>query len=343
MRLYDAQKEATYQSLRSLLTAIALVAVVIAIGSVGYELIEGWDTIDAIYMTVVTLATVGFKEVHPLSVAGKVFTIGLIVTGVTVATYSFAVIARTIVEGELFRLRGFRKMERKIASMTGHTIVCGFGRLASLVVRDLVRSKESVVVIENDPSLVDDIIAAGAPYVLGSAYEDETLKFANIHAAKNLLALLPKDADNVYITLCARDLNPHINIIARTEGESGEQKLLRAGATRVIAPYRVAGSRVVQHITHPQVSAILEVSSVTRESPLVFEEIQVPASSPIAGQKIEDTGLRSKAGILVAAIVNPDGTSSINPDGKTVITPGCTLVVLGQPGSVGKLGEVVSS
>ncbi len=321
--------------------ALFLLGTLLAIGTAGYMILEGWGLLDSFFMVLTTVTTVGFGEVHPLTPAGRVFTCALVIAGVGVGTYSFYSIGRSIVEGELRRQRSLKKMQKEISSYHDHTIVCGFGRLARIVVRELVAARKSVVVIEHNPERVPEIEHIGAPYVIGSAYEDEVLKLANIGAAKNLLALLPRDADNVYITLCARDLNPSLHIVARTEEDRGEKKLRRAGADQVLAPYRVSGTRAAQRLIRPNVSDFLEVTSGKDGAQLVLEEVEVPVDSPLAGQSLEKSGLRGKTGAIIAAIIGDDGQMTFNPDGKSVVQPGTTLIVLGKPGSVNVLSDLL--
>lgn len=326
---------------RNFLIAISLVLAVLCLGVTGFVLIEGWPWFDAFYMTIITLSTVGFTEIHPLSQAGRLFTAGLIACGVSVAAYAFATISRTVVEGELLQLRRRRRMDKRIASYSGHTIVCGFGRLAEAVVNELIAAGVQIVAIENDPEFAEELYAAEVPFVIGSAYEDETLKAANIEKAKNLLALLPKDADNVYISLCARDLNPNITIVARTEDRAGEKKLMRAGANRVIAPYRVAGLRLVQQLIRPSVSEFLELTGI--RSGLVLEEVVVPENSPVAGKTIENSELRGKTGAFIAAIIEPGGAATVNPPADTTIRAGTTLIILGKAGSLEAVTGLVAA
>lgn len=326
---------------RTLLSAIGAVATLLVIGVVGFMLIERFSFFDALYMTVITLSTVGFMELHPLSMSGRIFTMLLIFGGVGVAFYSLTLVSQTVIEGELFQLRRRKRMEKRIAGYTGHTIVCGFGRLAEAVVREMLEAGEQVVVIESNENFAMQLTEMSVPFVIGSAYEDEILKLANIMKAKHLLALLPKDADNVYISLCARDLNPNLNIVARTEDTSGESKLRRAGASRVIAPYRVAGVKLVHQLIRPHVSEFLELSGP--EGSLALEEVVVPANSRVVGKTIAQSELRDRTGAFVAAIVDPDGTSTVNPSAETQIQGGATLIILGKPGSLEAVTGLLSA
>jgi voltage-gated potassium channel len=327
--------------LRQLHAALALLVCVFTAGVLGYRIIEHWPLLDSFYMTVITLSTVGYREVLPLSPTGKLFTAGLIISGVTTVAFGFSVITRSIVEGELAQHTEQKRMQRRIAALENHVIVCGFGRLAAIVVRELLEAGEDVLVIENDPTAIERLRTANAAFIDGSAYEDDVLKSGGIERARILVSLLPSDSDNVYVTLSARDLNPKLEIIARTEGEAGEKRLRRAGANQVIAPYRVAGSNIVQQLIRPNVSEFLQFAAGKGSTPLVLEEVQIPLESQLGGKTLEQAAIPAKTGAIIAAIISPDDTMRFNPGGKDVIEPGSTIIVLGQPGSLDKLSELL--
>ena len=303
--------------------------------------IEDWGLLDAFYMTVITLTTVGLGEVQPLSPMGKLFTSMLIMAGVGIATYSLSVMVRTVVEGELRRLRGGIKMRKKIESFSNHIIVCGYGRLGRIVLRELADAGVDTVIIEQDEKLAEEFERDQAPHVVGSAYEDDTLIAAGIEKAKALVTLLPKDAENVYVTLCARDLNPSIHIIARSDEENGEGRLRRAGANQVFSPYRVSGTRIVQRIIRPNVSDFLELAASTSGQRLAIEEVVVAPESILVGKTIEDSELRNRTGAVIAAFIDPQGQMVFNPGAKSVIEPGTTLIVLGEKDSLERLSAML--
>lgn len=325
-------------SLKSLILPVALV---ITLGTYGYHIIEGWSIADSLYMTVTTLTTVGYGEVHPLSEIGRLFTIVLIILGVGTATYSFSKIVGLIVEGEIFKSRQRRLMDNKILNLNQHIIICGYGRLGHVVHKDLLESKQEIVVIEQDDHKISELESNGFYFVKGSAYEDDVLKKAGVQKAKVLLTLLPSDADNVYVTLCARDLNPNIRIVARTEDDGGESRLRRAGANEVIAPYRLSGNKIVQKIIRPYVSDFLEVAGTGSKHNLVIEEVVVPENSKVAGKTLEDSTIRAKTGAIIAAIISNDGKMTFNPTGKDVIEAGDTMIVLGEQDALNKISGVL--
>lgn len=315
---------------------------VVLIGTLGYYFIEGWSALDSLYMTVISLTTVGYSEVTPLSDQGKLFTMVLLLLGIGVAAYAIGTGFRFIVEGEVQLLRGTIRMHKKIDSLKNHHIICGFGRLGSIVVKDFVETGESILVLDKDPKHIEELERIGVPYIIGNAYEDESLKSARIDDAKTLLTLLSSDADNVYVALCARDLNPRIAITARTDHEEGERRLRRAGANNIIAPYRVSGSRLVQRILRPHVTEFLELATSHSGMQLVIEEIQVPENSVLAGRSLQETDLRNRTGAVIAASILRDGTMTYNPGASSLIAAGSTLVVLGERKALEKLSEIMA-
>ena len=337
----ELQTDFRSHTTRRLLLAGAIGAVVLAGGTLGYMFLENWNFVDSLYMTIITLSTVGYGETNPLSDTGKLYTGFLIIIGVGGATYFFTTLVRVIIEGELLRIRGVRKMKKDISKYSDHIIVCGCGRLGKIVVKELIESEQKVVVIEIDPETIAWLEREGVHYVDGTAYEDTVLHEAGIDRAKTLLALLPLDADNVYVTLCARDLNPDLFILARTEDESGEKKLLRAGANQVLAPYRVTGSRVVQRLVRPHVSDFLELAAGTGGQHLVIEELVVPDDSRIAGKTLEEADLRNRTGAVIAAFIETNGEMVFNPGAKNIIKANTTMIVMGERAALDKLSEVL--
>ncbi len=337
---YPSQKWLV-EHLKGAYLCLSLVLFVIFLGTLGYIIIEKWNILDSFYMTIITLSTVGYREVHPLTPTGKLFTTGLIMAGVIIAAYSVGVIGRTLIEGELKRYRRFHKMRKQIASYSKHTIICGYGRLGQVVVRGMLSEGQNMVIIENDPEKIAELEGLRVPYIEGSPYEDETLIAAGIERAEHLIALLHSDADNVYATLCARDLNASIRIIARTEGESGENKLRRAGADQVITPYLLSGGRIVQQLLRPNVSDFLEVAQDRKGTQLVLEEVVIPQQSKLSGLNLEQAELRNKTGAMIAAVIDSTGEMKTSPGGNTIIESGATMIVIGTKSSLDRLNELL--
>ena len=313
------------------------------VGTLGYELIEGWGLLDSFYMTVITISTVGYGEIKPLSPEGVVFTTIFIICAMSITVYAFGVIGQTALEGELFKLRRIAKMQGLIDKMNDHIIICGFGRLAHHIVDELKDHGESIVIIEMDPLRHIEIEAYGLPYIEGSAHEDEVLERAGLSRAKSLLAILPSDAENVFITLSARSLNPEIHIVARTEAAENEQKLRRAGANQVISPYRVSGTRIVQNVLNQHVNDFLEITTGSDGRKLALEHLVIPEGSPLAGKTLEEAKLRNRAGVNIAAIVSPSGETALNPSADQLIEGGARMIVLGETTAFEKLSKLLET
>ncbi|MGE5286964.1 MAG: potassium channel family protein [Micromonosporaceae bacterium] len=308
------------------LALLALVGVLIA-GSIGYVVL-GFSLLDAVYQTVTTITTVGFREVRPLDSVGKIFTIALIIAGVGTALYTFSVVLETLVEGHLRQLLGRRRMDRDIARMSGHAIVCGWGRVGRAVGGYLAGQGAQVVVVDNDP---ERVAATPYPAFTGDVTDDEVLRRAGIMQARALIAAINTDAENVYVTLSARALRPDLVIIARARTEASEPKLLRAGATRVVNPQRIGGQRIAAAALQPNVVEFLDV--VMHDGSLEFrlEEVHVKAGSRLAGRALSETGGQDSdsAGALVLALRHSGRAFMTNPPLHARIEPGTVLIAIG--------------
>ena len=328
---------------RNVVVALCLLAIVMSVGIVGFSLIENWTFHDSFYMTVITLSTVGYGEVQPLSKSGQLFAAFLILGGMLTVAYAVGVIARSALEGELYKFRRVTKMAKEISELRNHIIVCGFGRLARFVIPDLLERGRKIVVIESNPESIELIENQGILFIEGNAYEDDTLKAAGIEHAQALVAVLPKDADNVFVTLSARSLNPKVRIIARTELVSGENKLRLAGANQVVAPYRVSGSRIVEQITHPYVNDFLEIATAATGEKLVLEQVVLPRGSELDGATLRASALKERTGATVAALIAPDGSLKISPVADEVLEGGSTLIAFGSEDGIQKLSNLLAS
>ena len=306
------------------LALLAVLGVVVA-GSIGY-LVLGFSLLDAVYQTVTTITTVGFREVHPLGVAGKIFTITLIVVGVGTALYAFSVVLESLVEGHLRQHFERRRMERSIARMSGHTIVCGWGRVGRAVAGYLAGQGAAVVVIDLDPARVAEVTY---PALTGDVTDDEMLRKAGIMRARALVTAINTDAENVYVTLSARALRPDLIIVARARTEASEPKLLRAGATRVVNPQRIDGQRIAAAALQPNVVEFLDV--VMHDGSLEFrlEEVPVRGGSRLAGRTLEEASVGETTGALVLALRGRDGTFLTNPPMQTPVDAGYVLIAIG--------------
>jgi voltage-gated potassium channel len=311
-----------FRRVRIGLVAMALVLVA---GTTGY-LVLGFDFLDSLYQTVTTVTTVGFTSPRPLGGGSKAFTIVLILVGVGTALYTFSAVLEVLIEGHMRDLVRRRKMERDIARMSGHVIVCGWGRVGREVARFLVSAGRQVVVIDHD---VERIAVVPYASVHGDVTDDETLRQAGIERAGTLVAAIDTDADNLYVTVAGRSMRPDLQIIARARNESSEPKLLRAGADRVVNPQQLGGDRMASFVTQPLVVDFVDV--VMHDGTLEFrlEEQSVLSESPLSGSTLRSAQLRDRTGALVLAIRKPDGFFVTNPSPEDVIGAGDVLISVG--------------
>jgi len=310
-----------------ILTA-ALIFFIISFGTLGYMTIEGWNLFDSLYMTIITLTTVGYGEVHALSDKGRMFTIILIVGGVGTVFYALSTGAKIILEGELQEIFGRKRLEKKIRELKDHYIVCGYGRMGRIICRELIGKSLNFIVIEKKPDLLEerkDILLFE-----GDATKDNILKEAGIERAKGLISVLPTDAENLYVVLSARGLNPSLQIVARAGEEGSEQKLLRAGADRVVSPYYIGGLRIAHTILKPAVVDFIEFATKSGNIDLQMEEIFIEEDSGFAGLTLDECGFGRDLGIIVVAIKQRSGEMKFNPTFRSTVRAGDTLIALGE-------------
>lgn len=319
--------------------ALLALGVVLVGGAIGYVVL-GFGVLDAAYQTVTTVATVGFREVRPLSSAGKIFTIVLILVGVGTALYTFSVVLETLVEGRLSEVFGRRRMERAIAGMSGHVVVCGWGRVGRSVGRFVGGARQDVVVIDHASARVADM---AYPTVLGDATDDTVLLRAGVERARALVAAVDTDAGNLFITLSARALNPGLFIVARARLDDSEAKLLRAGADRVVNPQQIGGARMAAFVRQPAVAEFLDV--VMHDGSLEFrlEEVTIPDASTLVGATLRDARVRDRTGALVLAIRKADGRFVTNPSPDTRLQHGDRLIAIGTATQLSALSSATCS
>ncbi len=324
---------------RRLLLILGLLGGSLAFGTLGFYWIEGWRLFDAFYMALITLSTVGYAELHPLSEAGRLFASVLILVGVTVTLVSITLLGDFIIKLELADYFGHRRNKRMLGKVKNHYIVCGLGRVGHGVIGELQYANAPIIAIDKDPDAAGWASDQGIPTLVGDSTEDATLIEAHIKEAKGLVAALSSDADNVYVTLSARGLNADLLIAARATNESAEEKLRRAGATTVLTPYTYIGHRLAQSMLRPHVLSFLDIATVFRKSDLEleFEQIRVSESSRVAGKSIEDSKLRDDYGVIVLALVKPDGDTQFNPRAKTRIEGRDVLIAMGERAKLQRL------
>lgn len=326
---------------KQLKISLLILLLLVTLGTAGYMSIEGWRFLDALYMTVITLATIGFQEMHPLSDSARIFTMLLIVFGVSVLGYSVGMLAQVMFEGQLQRFLGRKKVEKSIQELKDHYIVCGYGRIGALICKEFAAKPIPFVVVESNPAVLERLEEDGVLFLRGNATEDETLMKAGIKRAKGVVSVVTSDTENVYITLTARGLNPDLFILARSGEPGSDIKLKRAGATKVISPYQIGGSRMAQAILRPNVVDFIEIATGRGHLDLQMEEILIPERSPFIGQNLKDAGFRRDTGVIIVGIVKPQGKMVFNPGSGNVLEVQDTLIVLGQPSEIAKLENMV--
>jgi voltage-gated potassium channel len=326
--------------IRHFRVALFILVTVIALGVCGFMAIEGWSLFDALYMTIITLSTVGYMEVHPLTRSGQGFTLFLIISGCGIIAYSVGSMIQLMVEGQLRQLLGRKKLESRISKLQGHYIICGFGRIGTLICREFQARPLPFVVVEKDPHTCDRLSRDGYLSVEGDATCDETLQAAGIGTAKGLVTAVTSDTDNVYITLTARGLNPNLFILARAGEEGSEKKLMRAGASKVISPYTIGASRMAQAILRPSVVDFIELATASESLDLQIEEIIVNDRSSLVGKTLVSSGIRQSMGLIIVGIKRPDGHMLFNPAPSTSIDAGAILITLGEPPSIVQLEKI---
>jgi voltage-gated potassium channel len=290
--------------------------------------VEGWNFLDSLYMTIITITTVGYREIHGLSSTGRIFTIFLIVGGVGTVLYALSTSARIILEGELKDIFGRRKLEKKIKDLYDHYIVCGYGRMGKIICRELKAEGVKLVVIDKDPRMLEekeDIL-----FLIGDAAHDNTLKEGGVERAKGLISVLSTDAENLFVVLSARGLNPNLLIIARAAEEDSEQKLLRGGATKVISPYHIGGLRMAHTVLKPTVVDFIEFATKSGNIELQMQEIAIQEGSNLIGMTLEQCGIGRDLGAIIVAIKQSTGDTKFNPTFRSTLKAGDTLIALGE-------------
>jgi voltage-gated potassium channel len=329
------------KAFRNLRTIGALLLVVMAAGTAGYHFIEGWPWFDGFYMVVTTLTTIGYQEVHPLSHAGRVFNVIVILTGVSLVLLGVGALSQALLEFELQSFFGRRRMERNIGRLDGHYIICGIGRVGRSVARELERKPVPFVVIENAESKLQRYSGENWLVITGDATQEQTLRQAQIERARGLIAATTTDATNLYIVLTARGLNPHLKIIARASEEGAEKHLLTAGADSVVSPYSFAGQRIAQSLLRPHVVSFLDTATTHLGIDLEIGEIQVAGDSVFAGKTVESSRIRQDRGVIILAIKRQQGMR-FNPAPDERIEAEDFLIAMGEPSQLRQLEQTAS-
>ena len=323
-----------------LVIGILLFVLMILSGTIGYMLIEGWPFIDALYMTVITLSTVGFGEVQRVSSGGRIFTMVLIILGVSFVFYVAGGVIQFMMEGHIRKILGRRKLQKEIRAQKGHYIICGYGRVGTSICDILASEPVGIVVIERAPERIARLDNSNRLYVAGEATDEENLLKAGVKEARGLVAALKTDSDNVYVTLTARQLNPEIFVIARAGERKSENKLLAAGANKVVSPYNMGAHRIAQMILRPTVTDFLELTLMDENRDIQMEEMPVHASSRLVDVALQDSGIRKDFNLIIVAIRRPGGDMIFNPSSQTKLQGGDTVVAIGEKQDLTRIKKI---
>ncbi len=330
--------------LRRFQISLGMILLVATVGVLGYMLLEGISALDALYMTVITLTTVGFREVTELSTVGRVFTIVLIMTGVITVAWAARNAAEVVLGESLWKTVRRQRMEARIKGLEEHYILCGYGRIGQQIARDLEARGEAFVVVDQQPEKAEVLREAGYLYLIGDATDEDVLEQAGVRRARGLVATLNSDADNVLSVLTARGLSEHLLIAARASNESSISKLRRAGADRVVSPYVIGGHRLALSLLRPSVDDFLsQLFHFGDDLDVDIGQMTVEEGSPLAGQTIAGSDLRKKWGLTILGIVSPEGKLDMTPSGDHELRSGETLIVIGARDAIYRLEEAHQS
>jgi voltage-gated potassium channel len=321
--------------------AVALIAILTG-GTVGFVVIENYPWFDAFYMTLITVTTVGYAEIHPLSEGGRIFNSFLIFFGVVILLLAVGAMTQTVIELELNQFFGKRRIKNMIDKLDGHFILCGFGRVGRGAAEELRQAGVLFVVVDNDENKVERAIHDGMLGVVADASRDETLRDVGIDKARGLIATLSSDADNLFLVLTAKTLNPNLQLTARIAEESSEQKMRRAGADYVFAPYNSTGHRMVQALLKPHVMQFLDFTTQANMGINVgIEQVQIEESCKYRGRALSEMQISRDTGVIVLAVRRANGDMSFNPPPESKLAAGDHLIAMGQPESLRKLERLL--
>lgn len=321
--------------------SLLMLSAIIALGTCGYYFVEHMPLFEAFYMTIITLSTVGFMEVVPLSHAGRAITVIIIVLGISVGAYTIGVLVRALVEGELVKIFGRRKVQKQIAGLKNHFIICGFGRIGRIICSELHADDIDFVVIEQDPSVIEQIEARKYLYLMMDATTEEALMQAGIMAAKGVVTAVNSDANNVFITMTAKSLRKEVFVLARASEEKNEAKLFRAGATRVVSPYLIGGRRIAQMLKKPTVVDFIDIAMMGTHLGLMMEEARIGDASGLIGKSLIDSHLRKDFGVIIVAIKKLSGDMVFNPLPSEKLEAGDVIVLIGKKEDLKRMKAVL--
>ena len=318
---------------------IAAVGAAIATGTIVFHILEGWSIVDSLYLTAQTVTTVGFGDLAPRTTRGRIFASVFMLVSVGIVLYALTSTVQSIVQSELLLTLGQLRRSLKMSKLRDHFIICGAGRVGSHLIRGMKGSNDPFVVIEIDRRRVEELMDQGVAVLVRDATLEESLREAGVAHARGLAACLPDDADNVYVVLTARDLNPKLHIVARAAEEQAESKLIRAGANRVVSPTIIGGHRMAMALTKPAVGDFLD-SLTANDLELGFEQLEVDAGSTLVGRKLSETNIRSELDIVIVSIRRSHGEIVFNPSGEAKIETGDMLIAIGRGEALQKLNAL---
>ncbi len=327
---------------RLFLSLAAVVGINVA-GTIGYCLLEKWSWFDGLYMTVITLATIGYGETHPLTPAGRAFTLVLIVVGVLLFGYLISNLTHALIETEIAAALGRRKLFKDISQLRAHFIICGAGRVGMRIVDELLKKDVDFVVIERDQPVAERLLSRGILVLIGDATDESVLEGAQVRTARALITAASSDAENVYIVLTARGLNAKLYIVARANDSAAERQLIRAGADKVVSPVLIGSHRMAQAALSPAVADFLESATMTESLDLNFEQIRIAEGSVLDQVKIKASGIRSEHNAMIVAITPIDGPMIFNPDGEHTLHAGDLLIAIGTRAGLNKIANIASN
>ncbi len=321
--------------------SLILLIAIVTLGTVGYTTIEQMGVFDSFYMTLITISTVGFSEITPLSQPGRILTVFIIISGISLLTYTLSQIVTVLIEGELVKILGRRKLGKQITDLKDHFIVCGFGRIGEVLSKELADEKIPFVIVERQGEKIELLEKMQYLYIAGDATDDEVLLQAGLMRAKGLATAVSTDADNVFITLSAKGLNPDIFVLSRAADRQNESKLLRAGASRVVCPYNMGGTRMAQILKKPTVVDFLDTAMMSGELGLKLEEAVVEPSSLLVGKTLIASNLRRDFGVIIVAIKKASNEMVFNPGPQAIIDAKDVIVAIGKQEDMKRMAQVL--
>ena len=325
---------------KKLQIAFIALLVIAVVGTLAFHWLEGFDYFESLYLTIITLSTVGYGDIYPQTWQGRLFAIVLIIFGVGTMFYAGYLLAETMLEGHVKEIMGKGRMLKMIKNIQNHYIICGCGRIGHLISKELAAEKVPFVVIERDAEAIEKIAEEGFLYYKGDATNDKTLLDAGIKRAAGIVCVLPTDAENLYVILTAKELNPKIFILSRSEEEESEHRLVRAGADRVMSPYTLGGMRMAMAILRPAMLDFIEITTSRQSLDLRMEELPVCEGSSIVGKTLEESEIRLRFGLIIVAVKKASGKMIFNPLATYVIEMGDELIAMGEDENVRRLSQV---